>query len=174
MKENVDDVGELIKLAARTGLPEVYLQRMTYHVRKEERQGLAQAELALFGNLQRREAEAIAEGERLAAELGVAFRASGATDARRSMGAAKGAEARPWSACVRPWTTAYITAHGNTLPCCISPFATSHYADLVLGNLWERPFQHIWNDRRYRAWRAALLSDEPPEACRGCGVHWSL
>jgi radical SAM protein with 4Fe4S-binding SPASM domain len=75
---------------------------------------------------------------------------------------------------MRPWTTAYITANGNALPCCISPFATSDYASLQLGNVFEQPFGDLWNAERYQSWRARLLSDHPPTACAGCGVFWSL
>jgi len=75
---------------------------------------------------------------------------------------------------MRPWTTAYITANGNALPCCISPFATTNYESLKLGNLFEQPFDTLWNDARYQRWRADLLSDQPHEACAGCGVLWSL
>jgi radical SAM protein with 4Fe4S-binding SPASM domain len=81
---------------------------------------------------------------------------------------------RPWAACMRPWTTAYVTANGNLLPCCIAPFATTDYESLKLGNLFERPFDDQWNAERYQAFRARLLSDHPHEACAGCGVLWSL
>jgi radical SAM protein with 4Fe4S-binding SPASM domain len=75
---------------------------------------------------------------------------------------------------MRPWSTAYITANGNALPCCLAPFATSDYASLQLGNLFEQPFEDLWNGPRYQEWRERLLSDTPHTACAGCGVHWSL
>ena len=81
---------------------------------------------------------------------------------------------RPWAACTRPWTTAYITANGNALPCCIAPFATTDYPSLILGNLFDQPFDTVWNGERYQRWRADLLSDSPQKACAGCGVYWSL
>jgi radical SAM protein with 4Fe4S-binding SPASM domain len=116
----------------------------------------------------------MAEAERAARELGVTLRASGATDPRASLQASRHPAPHPWQACLRPWTTAYVTANGNCLPCCISPFATTDYDSLQMGNLFEQPFEEIWNGERYRAWRAALMSDAPPLACQGCGVHWSL
>ena len=67
-----------------------------------------------------------------------------------------------------------MTANGNCLPCCISPFATSDYDSLKMGNLFEQDFTQIWNDERYQQWRLQLLSDQPASACAGCGVHWSL
>jgi radical SAM protein with 4Fe4S-binding SPASM domain len=75
---------------------------------------------------------------------------------------------------MRPWTTAYVTANGNCLPCCISPFATADYKSLILGNLFERPFHEIWNEPLYQAFRNDLLSDHPNPACSSCGVYWSL
>jgi radical SAM protein with 4Fe4S-binding SPASM domain len=75
---------------------------------------------------------------------------------------------------MRPWTTAYVTANGSCLPCCIAPFSTADYDSLLLGNLFDRPFAEIWNDVRYRAFRTRLMSTDPHPACAGCGVLWSL
>lgn len=174
MKENIGEMPHLVRLAADIGVPEVYLQRMTYFEDESARRGVAQAEQAIFNNISEREEAIVAECERLSQELDVMFRASGATTPRNSLAAASSAAERPWMACMRPWTTAYITANGNALPCCISPFATNDYRNLQLGNVFEQPFAEIWNNKRYRTWRESLLSDSPHKACAGCGVYWSL
>jgi MoaA/NifB/PqqE/SkfB family radical SAM enzyme len=174
MKENVAQLPALIRLAADIGIPEVYVQRLTYFVDPKERIGIAQPEHALYGNLQAREEEIISECAHLSTEMGIAFAASGATDPSRSLTAAQASSHQPWTACLRPWTTAYITANGSALPCCISPFATTQYNELILGNVWEKDFAEIWNDQPYRDWRETLLSASPPKACSGCGVCWSL
>ena len=174
MKENLDELPQLLNLAAKIGIPEMYLQRLTYFVAPSERRGLGQQEQALFGNLRERESTVLARCEGLARELGLAFHASGATDPRDSLKAARPPTERPWMSCLRPWTTAYITANGNVLPCCIAPFSTTRYQDLVLGNIWECGFDELWNADPYRAWRRALLGPCPHEACTGCGVYWSL
>lgn len=173
LHENVDQLPALLHLARDTGVAEVYLQRLTYGVAPQERYGLARPSETLYGRIDAREAEIVATCEDLAAELGLAFRASGATNPLGSLKARK-ADAQPWSDCLRPWATAYITANGNALPCCIAPFATTRYRELILGNVWEQSFSRIWNDEPYRAWRAALLSVSPHQACLGCGVYWSL
>lgn len=177
-KENLREMPELVRLAADLGVPEVYLQRMVYFADEPDAQyGLARSELAIFDpdHAQWREQEAIiAECEALAEELGVAFMASGARKPLDSLAAAQPPDAAPWRACMRPWTTAYVTANGNCLPCCISPFATTDYESLILGNLFERPFAEIWNAPAYRSFREALLSPDPHQACAHCGVHWSL
>jgi len=174
MRENIAELPELVRLAARVGVREVYVQRMVYYLDSAAPPGLMEAGHALFDDFDERADRIIAEAEIIADEVGVTLRASGATDPRRSLEAAHRHSPRPWSACLRPWTTAYVTANGNCLPCCISPFATTDYDSLKMGNLLERPFAEIWNDEHYQQWRTELLSDQPPNPCRGCGVHWSL
>jgi radical SAM protein with 4Fe4S-binding SPASM domain len=165
----------LLRLAARLRVPEVYLQRMVFFANEPDDQyGLARDEKAIFGKFGEYQDQVIEECSRLSAELGVDFRASGARDPLNSLAAARPADFAPWNACLRPWTTAYITANGNCLPCCISPFATNDYESLILGNLFERPFRDIWNDPLYQKFRTDLLSDHPNRACSNCGVYWSL
>ena len=174
MRENIHELPDLVRLAAQMGVGEVYVQRMVYSLDDIEAPGMMNAGHALFDDFDVRADQAVAAAEAVAAELGVRLRASGATDPRRSLAAPERNEPRPWAACLRPWTTAYVTANGNCLPCCISPFATADYESLKLGNLFERDFERIWNDTRYQQWRVDLLSDQPPAPCGGCGVHWSL
>ncbi|HXV44329.1 MAG TPA: radical SAM protein [Anaerolineae bacterium] len=174
-KENLAELPGLVRLAARLGVPEVYLQRMVYFAREPEQQyGMARDNRAIFGPDHDYQEEIIAACEILSAELGLDFRASGARDPRQSLQAARPADFTPWQACMRPWTTAYVTANGNCLPCCISPFATNNYSSLILGNLFERPFGEIWRDHLYQRFRTDVLSSHPHQACASCGVYWSL
>jgi radical SAM protein with 4Fe4S-binding SPASM domain len=175
MRENIRELPDLVRLSARMGVTEVYVQRMVYPLDPPAGPvGLFGPGHALFDDFDAVADQAIAAAEQVGAELGVTLRASGATDPRHSLAAAGKPDPRPWAACLRPWTTAYVTANGNCLPCCISPFATSDYDSLKMGNLFEQDFTQIWNDARYQRWRAQLLSDQPPAPCAGCGVHWSL
>ena len=174
MRENIRELPDLMRLAAHMGVAEVYVQRMVYPLDTAEPPGMFGPGHALFDDFDQMADEAIAAAEQIGRELGVTLRASGATDPRRSLEAAHKPDPRPWAACLRPWTTAYVTANGNCLPCCISPFATSDYDSLKMGNLFEQDFAQIWNDERYQQWRLQLLSDQPAAPCAGCGVHWSL
>ena len=174
-RENLGELPGLIRLAARCGVREVYVQRLVYFAQEAEKQfGMARDKLAIFGKNQGLEEEALAACTQLSAELGIEFRASGARDPFNSLAAARPADFAPWHECLRPWTTAYITANGNCLPCCIAPFATTHYQSLVMGNLFDQPYEQIWNGPKYQAFRLALQSEAPHEACRSCGVNWSL
>jgi MoaA/NifB/PqqE/SkfB family radical SAM enzyme len=174
MQENLHQMPDFVRLAADIGVPEVYLQRLVYF---GEGQKLADGttmlpEQSLFGALEQRQAALIAECEGIAGELGLIFRASGATTPHESI-AVKGAH--PWQGCYRPWALMYITATGTALPCCIAPFATPDYQRIMLGNVFDRPLAEVWNDRPYQELRAAVLGEHPaPWPCQHCGVRWSL
>ncbi len=173
-RDNLEELPDLIRLASSIGVPEVYVQRLTFCVEEDGRYGMALPQQALFGKLSEIQESIIGECERLGCSLGVDFQASGATDPAHSLRAARSSDRRPWSSCRRPWTTAYITVNGNALPCCIAHWADTQYDGMILGNIWQRRFIDIWNDKPYQAWRKALLGDAPNKACSGCGVHWSL
>jgi MoaA/NifB/PqqE/SkfB family radical SAM enzyme len=136
---------------------------------------MARGDLAIFGeNEQRIEEAMIEECTALSTELGIRFLASGGRDAVNSYAAARPVDFAPWQSCLRPWTTAYVTANGNCLSCCISPFSSDDYESLILGNLLEQPFSEIWNDLPYQKLRTNLLSHHPNLACASCGVDWSF
>jgi len=174
-RENMQELPDLLRLATDLGVSEVYVQRMVYFARQPDQQyGMACNEIAIFGKEDNVEVKIIDECTRFSSELGIRFLASGGRDPINSLAAARLADFSPWQACMRPWTTAYITANGNCLSCCISPFATDDYQNLILGNLFVRPFNEIWNELLYRKLRTDLLSEHPNQACASCGVYWSL
>jgi MoaA/NifB/PqqE/SkfB family radical SAM enzyme len=169
LKETVDQLTDFVRLAHDIDVPEVYLQRLVYF---PEGQGLARPQSALFAGNDDAEGRLIAEAEELARRLGIAFNASGASDPAASL--TQGEEAQPWSLCRRPWSLMYVTAHGRAIPCCIAPFSMRGYDSFTLGDATQETLREIWNGDRYQAFRTALLSDEPPSACAGCGLRWSL
>jgi MoaA/NifB/PqqE/SkfB family radical SAM enzyme len=174
-RENLAELPDLLRLAARLRVGEVYLQRMVYFAQApDEQYGMARQEVGIFGSLDDYQEEVVAACNLLSQELGIDFRASGARDPLNSLAAARPEDFAPWQACLRPWTTAYVTANGNCLPCCISPFATPDYDSLILGNLFAQPFAEIWNAPHYQEFRSRLLSDHPHPACASCGVYWSI
>jgi MoaA/NifB/PqqE/SkfB family radical SAM enzyme len=174
-RENLQELPDLLQLAADLGVPEVYMQRLVYFARESDQQfGLARDDLAIFGKEDEAEERIIEECTQLSLQLGIDFQASGGRNPVKSLAAARPADFAPWQACMRPWTTAYVTANGNCLPCCISPFATDDYGGLILGNLFKRPFSEIWNEPLYQKFRTNLLSEHPNKACASCGVYWSL
>ncbi|MFO7634980.1 MAG: radical SAM protein [Caldilinea sp.] len=174
MQENLHQLPAFVRLGADLGVQEVYLQRLVYFgngSRIADDATMTQ-EQSLYAALEAQQAAFIHESEQVAAELGVTFRASGATTPHESI-AVKGDA--PWRGCMRPWILMYITANGTALPCCISPFAAEDFASIVLGNVLETSLPAVWNGERYQALRAAVNSDGPaPWPCQFCGVKWSL
>lgn len=168
MKVTVRDLPALVRVAAAHEVREVYLQRLVYSER-----GIATADQALFGKASAEERAAVAEAVRLAAALGVTLRGSGELGPTELVDQPRPDDA-PWRGCYRPWRLMYVTANGTVLPCCIAPFTSVPYASIVLGDLNRHSLAEVWDGDAYRAWRRAMLDGEPPAACAGCGVAWSL
>jgi MoaA/NifB/PqqE/SkfB family radical SAM enzyme len=169
LRETIAQLPEFVRLADRMGVREVHLQRLVFDAAGY---GLARPGSSLFESTQREEQAAIDAAATLANELGVMLDASGATEPGLSL--KREAGDRPWSACRRPWSLMYFTAHGRALPCCIAPFSTRGYENYTLGQATQHDLREIWNSAAYRDFRARLLSDTPPEPCQGCGLRWSL
>jgi MoaA/NifB/PqqE/SkfB family radical SAM enzyme len=90
-KDNLAELPGLVRLAARLGVPEVYVQQMTYFAQEPGQQyGMARQELAIFGPDHNYQEAVIAECETLSAELGLDFRAAGAREPRHSLEALPG------------------------------------------------------------------------------------
>ena len=171
LKETLAELPAFVRIAARIGVKEVYLQRLVYF--DEGAIGLARPDQALFERMERKDAAHLRAADALARELGVAFSASGAVS-EPGISLERTTQASPWSLCGRPWTVMYFTANGRALPCCIAPFSQHGYENFTLGDATQETLAAIWNGPRYQAFRQALQSDRPPETCRNCGVRWSL
>jgi MoaA/NifB/PqqE/SkfB family radical SAM enzyme len=169
LKETVDQLPDFVRLAARIGVGEVYLQRLVFD---DLGRGLAREDSSLFEKTRAEEDDAIAAAEALGRTLGVAIDASGATEPGTSL--KRGEGAAPWSACRRPWSLMYFTAHGRALPCCIAPFSARGYENYTLGDATQQTLREIWNGSAYQDFREALVGEGPPKPCQNCGLRWSL
>jgi radical SAM protein with 4Fe4S-binding SPASM domain len=170
-KENIAELPGLLRLAAEIGIVEVHLQRLVYF-QDHEGYGLARREKTLRGPNDE-VLQLIHDSRLLAAQLGIRFNASGLSSPIESVQADSTAKL-PWRKCYRPQTLMYITANGNVLPCCISPFSTVDYSSIILGNVFESSLEEIWSGPKYTYFREQLQTETPPKCCRGCGVLWSL
>ncbi len=168
LKETVEQLPAFVRLAARMGVTDVHLQRLVFD---EIGYGKAMAANSLFNSTQEAERDAIAAAQDIARPLGVMLDASGATEPGLSL---KRQEDRAWTACRRPWSLMYFTAHGRALPCCIAPFSVRGYSNYTLGDATQQELREIWNSAAYRDFRTGLLSDAPPAPCQNCGMRWSL
>jgi MoaA/NifB/PqqE/SkfB family radical SAM enzyme len=171
LKETVEELPAFVKVAAEIGVKEVYLQRLVFFA--ETAIGKARPDQALFERLTREEAAYLKQAEDLARSLGVTFNSSGAAS-EPGLSLKGSGDGSPWSLCRRPWSLMYFTANGRALPCCIAPFSQRGYGNYTLGHAAQQSLRDIWNGPAYRDFRAALLSDKPPECCANCGLCWSL
>ncbi len=170
-KENIVELPGLLRLAAELEIGEIHLQRLVYF-QDHEGYGVARCEKTLQGSNE--EALELIHSSRLLAEqLGIRFNASGLSTPLESVQADSSGK-MPWSKCYRPQTLMYITANGNVLPCCISPFSTIDYSSIILGNAFESSLEEIWLGPKYTYFREQLQTETPPKCCRGCDVLWSL
>jgi radical SAM protein with 4Fe4S-binding SPASM domain len=170
-RENISELPDFVRLAASLGVTEVYLQRLVYF-HDDEGYGLARPEKTLMDS-DVPVNELINASDEIAKQLGVQFNASGLSSPPESV-QTNGRNSMPWKRCYRPKTLMYITANGNVLPCCISPFATSDYDSIILGNVFDSSLAEIWSGHRYRAFRKKRQTEQPPQCCKGCGTLWSL
>jgi radical SAM protein with 4Fe4S-binding SPASM domain len=170
-RENISELPDFVRLAASLGVTEVYLQRLVYF-HDDEGYGLARPEKTLMDS-DVAVNELINASDEIAKQLGVQFNASGLSRPPESV-QTNGCNSMPWKRCYRPKTLMYITANGNVLPCCISPFATSDYDSIILGNVFDSSLAEIWSGHRYRAFRKKRQTEQPPQCCKGCGTLWSL
>jgi len=170
-RDNIDELPEFVRLAAGLGIKEVHLQRLVYF-QEGDGYGIARVDKTLWES-KGEFLELIQECQDLASQLGLEFNASGLSRPVDSVQGGAGGK-MPWRECYRPFTLMYITAQGNVLPCCISPFSTDDYASIILGNVFETSIDEIWRGDRYHEFRKKHQSESPSKCCRGCGILWSL
>ncbi len=66
--------------------------------------------------------------------------------------------------CSWPWTGAFIAANGDVVPCCVLADADT----VKMGNVFETPFEEIWNSPGYQRLRGQIATHQLPEYCRNC------
>ena len=69
--------------------------------------------------------------------------------------------------CSWPWTGAYYSYQGYTMPCCM----VSTPDRINFGKVGDGTVTEIWSSEQFRAFREQLDSDQPPEICKSCAVY---
>ena len=69
--------------------------------------------------------------------------------------------------CDWPWTGAYFSYDGWSMPCCM----VSTPDRVNFGCAAQQSVRDIWNGPAYEAFRRQLESPAPPEICRSCSVY---
>lgn len=167
MQENLHELPAVARLVAAIGADEFYVQRLVYF-----EAGLATEQQSVYRHLSARELALLDEAAAICRAAGIGFTASGGNAPQESLAGAP--DARPWLACHRPWYLAYVTAHGDVLPCCFAPFITHDLAPVTLGNVLTDSLDAVWNGPAYQEFRRRFQTDDPCAICAGCGSKWSV
>ncbi|MDQ3874934.1 MAG: radical SAM protein [Actinomycetota bacterium] len=167
MRRNVHELPELVRLSAEWGVPRVWVQNLSHSFSDTDPAGAYReirdfaAEEALWTGREAEVDAVFAEARSVAAGAGVELRLprlEGPPLARRAPGE---------PGCGWPFTSAYVTHDARVQPCCMVMGADR----AVLGEVGEGGFPRVWRGERYRTFRAALLTEHPPEVCAGCSLY---
>ena len=161
MRDNVHELPALVRLLASIGVDELRVQNLSHSFSDTDPAG-RYAEIRAFTADQAlwTGSSAFAEAEAAAAGTGLRLRLpSVPTTVPTTVPAARG--------CDWPWEAVYVTSAGAVQPCCM----VMGDDRATLGDLGEQSFPEIWNGPAYREFRRRLMSEEPPDVCRGCSLY---
>lgn len=147
-RANAAEVGELVRLSKSLGVNEHVFQVFVSSWGKKEWADMAENSTLADNDLKK----AIKTAKQIAADIGLPVRFF--YDNKYSF-------KRP---CIWPWHSAYISANGSVVPCCIlgDPRVKS------LGNLKDNSFSKLWNREEYIAFRNSHIKQQIPAFCRNC------
>jgi radical SAM protein with 4Fe4S-binding SPASM domain len=166
MRRNIEELERLVELAAEIGVDELFVQNLSHDFgdapeaeRYRQMHDYVEEE-ALFGGHLEAVEEIFEHAEERSRELGLELRLPRLAErpARRRAGE---------PGCSWPWDSAYVTHRGEVQPCCMVMGSDR----ARLGDLDTESFDEVWQGAAYREFRERLLSDDPPEVCRGCSLY---
>lgn len=166
MKRNIHELPDMVRLAADWGLARLWVQNLSHSFSDVDpvadyRQIREYAEReALWTGPDPRTEELFRDARRVGKELGVRVRLPKL--AGRQMKRRPGAPGCDW-----PWRSAYVTHRGAVQPCCMLMGADRG----VLGSVEKNGFREVWTSEEYRRFRGELMSEKPPDVCRGCSMY---
>ena len=167
MRENVDELADLVALTARWGVSRLQVQHLCHDFGESTLPAQYApmrafvAEQTLVEDDPERVARAFAAAHAAARAHGVELRLPSVTPVEH----APGTPGR--SRCDWPWHGPYVSYDGTAMPCCM--VATPDRASL--GNVVRDGVAAVWNGPAYEDFRRRLDSEEPPEICRSCSVY---
>ena len=166
MRRNIDELSDVVRLTAELGVPKLWVQNLSHSFSDTDPAGSYREireyaeEEALWAEENEEAVRAFDDARALAAELGVAIRLPrlGAPAQERALGT---------PGCSWPFDSTYVTHDGKLQPCC----AVMGADRAVLGDAKADGFADVWTSEAYTRFREQLLTDEPPDVCRGCSMY---
>jgi radical SAM protein with 4Fe4S-binding SPASM domain len=167
MRQNLTELPDLVRLAARYRMEEVFVQHLAHDFGEEslpehyapmrqfvQEQTLFEVEIDQIERY-------FGEARQVAEELGVHLRLPHPRMRFHPPGT-PGQDRCSW-----PWTGGYISYEGYAMPCCM--VATPDRINF--GNMATDGVQAIWNNEAFAEFRSQLSSDTPPAICQSCSVY---
>jgi radical SAM protein with 4Fe4S-binding SPASM domain len=167
MRRTVALLPELVRLTADWGVGRLWVQGLSHSFADADPAGgyaglreFVAREALWTDDPPPAAAAALAEARRVADELGVELRLP--SPPRPARPRAPGEPGCDW-----PWRSAYVTHRGEVQPCCMIMGADR----ATLGDVERESFADVWRGDAYAGFREALLTDAPPDVCRGCSAY---
>jgi MoaA/NifB/PqqE/SkfB family radical SAM enzyme len=161
MRRNLEELPRLVRLAAQYGIRSMSVQHLAHDFsegslppRYAAMREFVDDETLLNEDAARVE-RVFDDARAVAGELGVELRLPNLRPKNGPRG------------CDWPWRGAYIAYSGQAMPCCM--IATPDR--LNFGNMAKQGVVRVWNSEDYNAFRARLVSHDPPDVCKGCAVY---
>jgi len=167
MRQNLDELADLVRLAASIGVTSVWVQHLCHDFGEESLPAhylpMHQfvGEQTLVGEDPARVDRAYDAARTAAAEHGVDLRLPNLTPRPLPPGT------RGPDRCDFPWRGAYYSYDGRAMPCCM--VATPDRINF--GNAAQAGVVPIWESADFQRFRDQLDSDDPPDICRSCAVY---
>jgi radical SAM protein with 4Fe4S-binding SPASM domain len=165
MRQNLEDLPALVRLAAAEGIPAVFVQHLCHDFEEQSLPGEYQPmrsfvhDETLDGVPSAVVDAAFAQARRAAEECGVELRLPRV-----------GGEPRPsreTPRCDWPWRGAYVSYRGDAMPCCMVGTPDR----INFGNMLDDGVEKVWNNASYQAFRKGLLEGKPTAICRSCALY---
>jgi radical SAM protein with 4Fe4S-binding SPASM domain len=163
MKQNLDELPAIVRLAHDEGIADVFVQYLCHDF--EERSLPAEYrpmrdfihEQALDALPREQLETSFAAARDAAAHDGVSLRLPQLTRSPRP---------RTPPRCDWPWRGAYVSYRGDAMPCCM--VGTPDRVNF--GNMLDDGVAKVWRGNAYQRFRAQLAADAPSPICRSCSL----
>ncbi|GAB3549685.1 radical SAM protein [Noviherbaspirillum agri] len=168
MRENLEELPELVRLAHAEGVDTVFVQHLCHDfgesslpAQYQPMRAFIDSQTLLQEDVQRVEEHFNAARE-MARELKITLRLPNLKPRAHPPGMS-GRQRCDW-----PWRGSYISYDGKAMPCCmVATPDRIHFGDMEKDGVAA-----VWNNAQYTAFRAQLeSSDTPPEVCRSCALY---
>jgi radical SAM protein with 4Fe4S-binding SPASM domain len=164
MRQNLDELPAIVRLAAREGIGNVFVQYLCHDF---EEASLPDEYRPMREFIREQSLDDVAR-ERVSYALDAARAAAAACGVHlRLPPLARAPLDRSAPRCDWPWRGAYVSYRGDAMPCCM--VGTPDRVNF--GNMLDDGVSGVWGNDAYQSFRAQLASGEPSAICRSCSLY---